>query len=281
MDKIITINNDFKKKINDIWYKVIVFIVTIIITVIIAKIVKSRIVNTIVEKNDNENRNKILYTVLGSLFYYFIIFVGLVIALNQLGYQLSSILIVLGSVGLAIALAIQNTIVQVVSGFLILFFGYFNIGDLIMCNGATGFVSNFNLLGTTLKDPAGIMIILPNSSFTSSTFTNYTINKDIILKINFTLSANNNINFDILINNIKNSIINNSKYLTNKDGVVAGIDDNTLEIGTKIFVKFPIKSKDYLPAGADARMIVRKLLADDNVKVVDYYYGSFNSSNNS
>jgi small conductance mechanosensitive channel len=281
MDKIITINNDFKKKINDIWYKVIVFIVTIIITVIIAKIVKSRIVNTIVEKNDNENRNKILYTVLGSLFYYFIIFVGLVIALNQLGYQLSSILIVLGSVGLAIALAIQNTIVQVVSGFLILFFGYFNIGDLIMCNGATGFVSNFNLLGTTLKDPAGIMIILPNSSFTSSTFTNYTINKDIVVKVNFTLSANNNINFDILINNIKNSIINNSKYLTNKDGVVAGIDDNTLEIGTKIFVKFPIKSKDYLPAGADARMIVRKLLVDDNVKVVDYYYGSFNSSNNS
>lgn len=281
MDKIVTINNDFKKKLNDIGYKIIVFIVTIIITVIIAKIVKSRIVNTIVEKNDNENRNKILYTVVGSLFYYFIIFIGLVIALTQLGYQLSSILIVLGSVGLAIALAIQNTIVQVVSGFLILFFGYFNIGDLIMCNGATGFVSNFNLLGTTLKDPAGIMIILPNSSFTSSTFTNYTINKDIILKIDFTISANNNINFDILINNIKNSIINNSKYLTNKDGISVGIDDNTLEIGTKLFVKIPIKSKDYLPAGVDSRMIVRKLLADDNVKVVDYYYGNFNSSNNS
>ena len=281
MDKIVTINNDFKKKINDIGYKALIFIITIVITVIIAKIVKSRIVNTVIEKNDNENRNKILYTVLGSLFYYFIIFIGIIIALTQLGYQLSSILIVLGSIGLAIALAIQNTIVQVVSGFLILFFGYFNIGDLIMCNGITGFVSNFNLLGTTLKDPTGIMVILPNSSFTGSTFTNYTINKDIILKINFTLSANNNINFDILINNIKNSIINNSKYLTNKDGISVGIDDNTLEIGTKLFVKIPIKSKDYLPAGIDARMIVRKLLAEDNVKVVDYYYGNFNSSNNS
>ena len=266
MDKIVTINNDFKKKINDIGYKALIFIITIIITVIIAKIVKSRIVNTIVEKNDNENRNKIFYTILGALFYYFIIFIGIIIALTQLGYQLSSILIVLGSIGLAIALAIQNTIVQVVSGFLILFFGYFNIGD---------------LLGTTLKDPTGIMVILPNSSFTGSTFTNYTINKDIILKINFTLSANNNINFDILINNIKNSIINNSKYLTNKDGISVGIDDNTLEIGTKLFVKIPIKSKDYLPAGIDARMIVRKLLAEDNVKVVDYYYGNFNSSNNS
>ena len=140
MDKIVTINNDFKKKINDIGYKALIFIITIVITVIIAKIVKSRIVNTVIEKNDNENRNKILYTVLGSLFYYFIIFIGIIIALTQLGYQLSSILIVLGSVSLAIALAIQNTIVQVVSGFLILFFGYFNIGDLIMCNGVTGFV---------------------------------------------------------------------------------------------------------------------------------------------
>ena len=55
MDKIVTINNDFKKKINDIGYKALIFIITIIITVIIAKIVKSRIVNTIVEKNDKES----------------------------------------------------------------------------------------------------------------------------------------------------------------------------------------------------------------------------------
>lgn len=278
MDKIVTINNDFKKKINDIGYKALIFIITIVITVIIAKIIKSRIVNTVIEKNDNENRNKILYTVLGSLFYYFIIFIGIIIALTQLGYQLSSILIVLGSVSLAIALAIQNTIVQVVSGFLILFFGYFNIGDLIMCNGITGFVSNFNLLGTTLKDPTGVMVILPNSSFTGSTFTNYTINKDIFVKVFFTLSSNNNIDYDILMNNIKKSIIDNCNYVTNKNEVVVGIDDNTLEIGTKIFIKIPIKSKDYLPVGPNARMIVRKLLAEDNVKVVDYYYSNSNNS---
>jgi len=278
LDKIILVNDEFKEKAKSNAYKIIISIIIIIITLIIANIVKNGILNKIVEKEDNSNKNKILYTVIASFVYYIIIFIGIVIALINLGYQLSTIFIVLGSVGLAIALAIQGTITQIVSGFVILFFKYFNIGDLILCNGVNGYVTDFNLLSTTLTDFSGVKVLLPNSSFTSSPFTNYTANRDVFFKLYLTLSSNNSIDFDILLNNIKNSIINESKYVTDKSKVSVVIFD-IQSTGTTICINVPIRSINYVDAGFDSRLIVRRILAQDNVLLLDNSY-SLNSNNN-
>ena len=278
LDKIIQINDEFKEKAKSHAYKIVVSIIIIIITLIIANIIKNSILNKFIEKEDNENKNKILYTVVSTLIYYIIIFIGVVIALINLGYQLSTIFIVLSSIGIAIALAVQGTITQVVSGFVILFFKYFNIGDYILCNGMLGYITDFNLLTTTLTDQAGVKVMLPNSSFTSSPFTNYTSNKDVLFKLYLTLSSNNTIDFDILFNNIKNAIINESKYVTNKNGVYITIFD-IQGSGTTICVNVPIKSINYVNAGNDARLIVRRILAHDNVLLLDNSYVA-NSSRN-
>lgn len=269
LDKIVQINDEFKEKAKNNAYKIIISIIIIIITLIIANIVKNRILNKIFEKEDN--KNKILYTVISSFVYYIIIFIGVVIALINLGYQLSTIFIVLGSVGLAIALAIQGTITQVVSGFVILFFSYFNIGDLILCNGVNGYVTDFNLLTTTLTDFSDLKVLIPNSAFTSSPFTNYSANKDVFFKLYLTLSSNNKINFDILFNNIKSSIINECKYVTDKSKVSVVIFD-IQGSGTTICVNIPIKSINYVDAGFDSRLIVRRILSEDNVILLDNYY---------
>ena len=279
LDKIIQINDEFKEKAKSNAYKIVISLIIIIVTLIIAKIIKNNILNKFVEKEDNEieNKNKILYTVVASLVYYIIIFIGVVIALINLGYQLSTIFIVLGSVGLAIALAIQGTITQVVSGFLILFFSYFNIGDLILCNGVNGYVTDFNLLTTTLTDFSDLKVLIPNSAFTSSPFTNYSTNKDVFFKLYLTLSSNNKINFDILFNNIKNSIINECKYVTDKSKVSVVIFD-IQGSGTTICVNIPIKSINYVNAGFDSRLIVIRILAHDNVLLLDNSYAVNNTN---
>ena len=271
LDKIIQINDEFKEKAKSNSYKIVVSIIIIIISLIIAKIIKNNISNKFIEKEDNENKNKIFYTVLASLIYYIIIFIGVIIALINLGYQLSTIFIVLGSVGLAIALAVQGTITQVVAGFVILFFRYFNIGDFILCNGMTGYITDFNLLTTTLTDQAGIKVMIPNSSFTSSPFTNYTSNKDVLFKLYLTLSSNNKIDFDILFNNIKNSIINECIYVSDKSKVNVVVFD-IQGSGTTICVNIPIKSINYVNAGNDAKLIVRRVLSHDNVLLLDNSY---------
>ena len=280
LDKIILINEEFKNKAKNYGYKIIVSIIIIIITLIIANIVKNIILNKLIEKemNNKNNNKKIFYTLFSKIVYYIIIFIGIVIALINLGYQLSTIFIVLGSIGFAIALAIQGSITQIISGIIILLFEYYDIGDLILCNGIIGYITDFNLLTTTLRDQAGIKIIVPNSTFTTSPFTNYNTNKDVLFKLFLTLSSNNKINFDILFNNIKNAIMNESKYVTNKNGVYITIFD-IQGSGTVICVNVPIKSIDYINAGNDARLIVRRVLSDDNVLLLDNSYVANSSSN--
>lgn len=272
LEKIVEINNNFKEKAKSNAYKIVVSIIIIIITLIIANIIKNNILNKYIEKeNNSNNKNKILYTVISSLVYYIIIFIGLVIALINLGYQLSTIFIILGSVGLAVALAIQGTITQIVSGFVILFFKYFNIGDLVQCGTNIGYINDFNLLTTTLIDQAGLKVLIPNSSFTSSSFTNYTANSDVLFKLFLTLSSNNNIDFDILLNNLKTSIINQSSYVTDKSKVNVVVT-NIEGSGTTLCVNIPIKSINYVAAGNDARLIVRRVLSEDNVLLLDNNY---------
>lgn len=269
IDKVIPLNNNLKEKVKETSYKMVFSIIIIIVTIIIAKIVRNNFLNRIVEK-DNTN-NKIFYSVLASFFYHFILITGIILALVNLGYQLSTIFIVIGSIGFAIALAMQSSISQVVSGFLILFFNYFNIGDYINSNNVTGYVTEFNLLTTTIKDTAGLKIILSNSSITANTFTNYTTNKYVIFKLFITVSANNSIDYSILLNNIKTAIINNCKYVTDKSKVSAVIYD-IQGSGTVIMVNIPIESIYYLPAGYDARLVVRKVLSDDNILLLDNSY---------
>ena len=269
IDKVIPLNNNLKEKVKETSYKMVFSIIIIIVTIIIAKIVRNNFLNRIVEK-DNTN-NKIFYSVLSSFFYHFILSAGIILALVNLGYQLSTIFIVIGSIGFAIALAMQSSISQVVSGFLILFFNYFNIGDYIMSNNVTGYVSEFNLLTTTIKDNGGLKIILSNSSITANTFTNYTAYKDITFKLFLTISSNNSIDYDILLNNIKNAVINNCTYVTDKSNVSATIND-IQGSGTVVCVNIPIKSVNYFAAGNNARLIIRKILSDDNVLLLDNSY---------
>lgn len=273
ISEIITINNNLKKKSKEMGYKIILSLIVIIITFVTAYIIRSRYINIIIDKNSNENRNKLLYSVLGSLFYYLIIIIGVIIALTNLGIDLSTILIILSSVGLAIALAIQSTVTQIVSGFVILFFGYFDIGDFISTGDKKGKVSNFNLLNTTIQDGTGINITISNTSIVSTAFTNYTINKDIYQKIFLTISSNNKINFNTLSDNIIKGIKENCTFVTDKNNISIGID-NIEEMGIKIFIKFPIKSKDYLPSGIIAKKIALKILSEQNITLLDYDYNS-------
>ena len=247
-------------------------IAIIIVFYIIALIVEKRFINLIEKENaQNKMDNQILYRLLANLFYYVIIIIGIIIALVNIGFSLNTLLIFVGSVGLAIALAIQGTVTQIVSGITILFFKYFNVGDLIEINSTMGYVDNFNLLNTTIIDPRNVKIVIPNNTITSGTFVNYYNKETIYSQFFITLSNNNNIHYETLINNIKKTLISDCKYVIDKDKVFVFITD-TSEPGTKMVIKFLIKNSDFYDALFASQEIVRNLLANDNVLLLDNNY---------
>ncbi len=94
----------------------------------------------------------------------FVYTVGFLWVLQWLNLVPGSVLALGTLVALVISFAAQNLVKDLVNGFLILLEDQFRIGDVIMVGDIDGFVENFNLRITQLRNPAGELITLPNSS---------------------------------------------------------------------------------------------------------------------
>lgn len=100
---------------------------------------------------------------------------GIIIGLNNAGFNVGAILAGMGLGGLAFALAAQDTIANIFGGFTIFVQQPFKIGDLIIFDGRTGRVKEIGLRTTRLEDfTTAHAIHIPNSQFTKNSIVNVT-----------------------------------------------------------------------------------------------------------
>jgi small conductance mechanosensitive channel len=187
-----------------------------------------------------------------------------------MGFNISTFLVILGSIGIAIAFGFQNLIQQIISGIIILLFQYFNLGDLVKIKSDIGYVQDFNLVNTTIITNRGEVIVIPNNSITVDSFMNYTKNDQIYLLLEASLSANNRINYPELLQLLVQKV-RQSTYVIDKNEVYAVILDMS-GVGTKIGVKVKIASANFFKASSAIRLIIRQTLEEENVKLLDNYY---------
>ena len=256
---------------------IITSIIIIIVSFIIAKVIYQVIISKTVDTTNTEKakknmiNNRIIIETFASIIYYFIFVIGFLIALVNLGIQLSSIFIILGSIGLAIALSIQGTISNISSGLMILLLEYYDIGDLVQVNGIIGKIDRFDLFTTNFRDANNVILKFPNNMIISSVLTNYTKNEDILVVFSVKVSNNNDVNYDTLIDALKDAIEKYCTYLTNKDNIKIIISDMA-ESGTKFDIKVPIKSVNYLSALYLSQQIVRDVFVNNNLLLLDNSY---------
>lgn len=97
----------------------------------------------------------------------------LVIAvIDQLGMEMTSIFAVLGSVGLAIGLALQGSLSNFAGGVLLLVLKPFRVGDSIEAQGVSGRVHLINIMNTVIKTADNKTIFIPNGPLANSTIVN-------------------------------------------------------------------------------------------------------------
>ncbi|HEY9597474.1 MAG TPA: mechanosensitive ion channel family protein [Cyanophyceae cyanobacterium] len=100
--------------------------------------------------------------------------VGSVAFLTTLGIQATSLVAVVGAAGLAIGLALQNTLSHVAAGVMLLNQRPFEVGDFIEGAGVAGVVDAVGVFSTTLITRDNIKITVPNNSLFSGTLKNTT-----------------------------------------------------------------------------------------------------------
>ena len=100
----------------------------------------------------------------------------LIAAMARLGVETAQFAIVLGAAGLAIGLALQGSLSNFASGFLMIIFRPFKVGDFIEAAGVKGTVIEIQLFNTIINTPDNIRAIIPNAQITGGNVLNYTTN---------------------------------------------------------------------------------------------------------
>src|SRR5690606_34760610 len=94
--------------------------------------------------------------------------IGVVFMLDNLGYDVTTIIAGLGIGGIAIALAAQNILGDLFNYFVIFFDRPFEVGDFIIVDNKLGTVEYIGLKTTRLKSLSGEQLIFANSDLTNS-----------------------------------------------------------------------------------------------------------------
>ncbi len=101
--------------------------------------------------------------------------IGLVAALNVIGIQTTTIVAVVGAAGLAVGLALQNSLSHFAAGVLLISFRPFEVGDRIEGSGVAGTVDAIGLFSTSLITVDHVKITVPNGNLFGSTLQNKTV----------------------------------------------------------------------------------------------------------
>jgi small conductance mechanosensitive channel len=101
--------------------------------------------------------------------------VGGVAALNTLGIETTTIVAIVGATGLAIGLALQNSLSHFAAGILLISFRPFEVGDSIEGGGVSGTVVSIGLFSTAIVTGDNTRITVPNGSLFSGTLKNFTV----------------------------------------------------------------------------------------------------------
>ena len=168
----LAVTNWFEENGVDLIWKILLFTLIIILFKALAKLV-ARIVSTALS-NANLKMSTLLKEFFISISSKLVMLIGVLIALSQLGIQVTPLLAGLGVAGFVIGFALQDTLSNFASGMMILIYRPFDEGDVIEAAGVSGKVSKLSLVSTTILTFDNQRLVVPNNKIWGDVIRNVT-----------------------------------------------------------------------------------------------------------
>jgi small conductance mechanosensitive channel len=115
-------------------------------------------------------------SLLGLVIRYGLFIICIIMILNVFGINTTSLIAVLGAAGVAVGLALKDTLGNIAAGIILLFLGSYRRGEYIEFGSYSGTVRDINLFTTILETPDGVYVSAPNSSIWNTPLKNYSRN---------------------------------------------------------------------------------------------------------
>jgi MscS family membrane protein len=167
----------FVDKLDSFIHRAFILIIALNVTWFVVRIIKAIIEEYLIpysKRDDNKLDDQMILLIergVSILFWS----VGIILGLNNAGFDVGALIAGLGIGGLALALAAQDTVKNIFGGITIFLDKPFRIGDRIIINGMDGFVEYIGIRSTRLRTLEGRLITIPNAQFSENPIENITI----------------------------------------------------------------------------------------------------------
>ena len=173
LNNLTTFWNNHSETLFSLGYKALLAIAIVIASTISAKAIRRSIYRA------NQRRQTLdatLIPILSAVAGYGVYTIGGVFILDIFGVNTASLIALVGAAGLAIGLALKDTLSNIAAGIMLLILRPFRASDFIEVSGMAGTVREINLFTTILETVDGLYIASPNSVLWGASIKNFTRN---------------------------------------------------------------------------------------------------------
>jgi small-conductance mechanosensitive channel len=139
---------------------------------------------------------------IAKLVHYFLMFLGVLVAMSITGIDLTSLAVFGGGLGVAVGFGTQNIINNFVSGLILLFERPIKVGDRVQVGDEEGTVTRIGLRSTIIEIVDDWDLIVPNSQFVSQKVNNYTL-KETVFRLRIPVRVAFNSDVDLALRTLK------------------------------------------------------------------------------
>ena len=154
--------------------RVVILALVVIVAAKLISMAMKRIISRSMKRFEamDESLIHVTYTIVRTIIW----IIGVLIILDLFGFNTASILTVLGAAGLAIGLAMKDSLSNIAAGIMLIILRPYRQGDFIDCGSISGSIQQMGLFSTTLKTPDGLFVSAPNSVVFGTPIKNYSRN---------------------------------------------------------------------------------------------------------
>ncbi|HMA66071.1 MAG TPA: mechanosensitive ion channel family protein, partial [Chitinispirillaceae bacterium] len=246
---------------NKVCFAIAAFLITLVI---------ARFLSKLIRKLSSTAEVPLPSSLLSNLASVVVFLVGILVTLQTLGISITPILTTLGIGGLAVALALQDTLANFFSGIYILLSKQVHIGDYVrLDSGSEGYISDITWRNTIIKTLPENLIIIPNNKLSSAIISNFSRpNKE------YTFSLEIGVGYSCDLSFVEKIAFETAKkVITENPGAVASFDPiiRFQEFGdSSITMMIIMRASEYVNQGklkSECIKAINKRFSDEGIEI--------------
>ena len=184
-------------------------------------------------------------------------------AMDCLHINMTPILTALASAGLAVSLALQDSLKNLAGGVYILFVKPFTVDNFVDIGGSSGTVREIGLMNTVLTTPDNKVIFIPNASISSSVIVNYSTAENRRLDLKFSIAYGDDVEKAKTL--IRQVLDQNDMILREPEAVVRVVELGASSVDLSCYAW--VRSENYWPATYDLREQVKAAFDQNGITI--------------